>query len=116
MSRRERGVALLEVLVALAILSTTGLALVGATIQAMTAEREAERAEVAAMAADRLLTAMTLLGRADLVRRIGRHRVGEFVVEVQRPRPGLYRIAIGDSIPPYSERLVTVVFRPDSIP
>ena len=116
MSRREHGVALLEVLVSLTILSTTGLALVGATIQAMAAERQAERAEVEAMAADRVLTAMTLLVRADLVRRIGRHRVGEFAVEVQHPRPGLYRIAIGDTIAPYSERLVTVVFRPDSTP
>ena len=116
MNHRTQGIALLEVLVALTILGTTGLALAAATSQALATEHLAERAEVELLAADRLLSAMTLLNRRDLVMRIGRHQVGDFVVDVQRPEPGLYRLAVADTLPPYTERLVTVVHRPEPAP
>ena len=116
MNHRTLGIALLEVLVALTILGTTGLALAAATSQALATERMAERAEVELLAADRLLSAMTLLDRRDLVMRIGRHQVGDFVVDVQRPVAGLYRLAVADTLPPNTERLVTVVQRPEPAP
>jgi hypothetical protein len=64
-------------------------------------------------AADRVLTAMTLLGRTDLDRRIGRHPVGEFEVHVSRPERVLYRIAIAAAAAPERTLLATVVHRPE---
>jgi hypothetical protein len=55
---------------------------------------------------------MTLLTRADLDRRLGTHRIGEFAVEVQRPERTLYRIAIAGAEAGANELLVTVVYRP----
>ena len=60
---------------------------------------------------DRVLAAMTLLKRVDLDRRIGRHEVGEFVLDVQRPERTLYRIAVAQTSAPQVEDLVTVVYR-----
>lgn len=105
--------ALLEVLAATVILSVAGLALVqlvsGAT-QALgaAAARERELADE-----ERLLAAHTLLGREDLVRRIGVQETGPYSVSVQRPEPALYRIAIDRVAAPDVEDLVTVVYRPD---
>ena len=58
-----------------------------------------------------MLAAMTLLKREELDRRLGRHPVGEFLVDVQRPERTLYRIAIGPADAPQVEDLVTVVYR-----
>ncbi|MGE3526892.1 MAG: hypothetical protein AB7I33_13305 [Gemmatimonadales bacterium] len=105
------GTALLEAIVALAILATAGLSmvtLVNARVREGAGYRERE-AEVDA--ASRVLTAMTLLKREDLDIRLGTRQVGEFRVEVQRPRPTLYRIAIGRADRPGVEELVTVVYR-----
>ena len=98
MMRDERGIALLEALVALAILSTAGVAFVGLGR--------------AAVEADRFLTATTLLRRQELDERLGHHEVGEFVVHIQRPEPTLYRLAIAETVAPEVELLVTVVYRP----
>jgi type II secretory pathway component PulJ len=111
--RAERGVALLEVLAATVILSVAGLALVqltagAAQALAVAAARERELADE-----ERLLTAYTLLGREDLVRRLGAQEVGSYRVGVQRPEPALYRIAIGRVAHPEIEDLVTVAYRPE---
>jgi type II secretory pathway pseudopilin PulG len=108
----RRGIALLEALVALAILSIGGLSMlevVGA------AERDRVRVEAderSVVAADRVMTAMSLLTREDLDRRLGSHPVGEFAVTVARPEPTLYRIAIADTLVPGVELMATVVYRP----
>ena len=106
-----RGVALLEVLVALAILSATGLSLAGLVGADVRAEQESRLREQALSAQGRALTALSLLGRQDLDRRLGRHRLGEFIVNVERPEATLYRIALADTIAPEVEALVTVVYR-----
>lgn len=111
MRRGERGVALLEVLAAVAILTAAGLglvALVAGGTAATTSDRTRER-ELADE--ERLLTAYTLLTRTDLDRRLGARTVGRYVVSVQRPERTLYRIAIGRSDAPLVEDLVTVVYR-----
>jgi type II secretory pathway pseudopilin PulG len=110
--RDERGVVLLEALVALAILGTAGVALVGLGRAAVEAQRRAAETEVTLAAADRLLTATTLLRRQELDQRLGDHAVGEFVVHIQRPEPALYRLAIAEVNAPETEMLVTVVYRP----
>jgi hypothetical protein len=108
---RERGVALLEVLAAVAILGVAGLALVelvagGTRAVAVARERERELADE-----ERLLTAWSLLKREELDQRIGDHSVGPYVVRVQRPERGLYRIAIERKEAAGVEELVTVVWR-----
>jgi prepilin-type N-terminal cleavage/methylation domain-containing protein len=108
---RRRGVALLEVLVAIAVLGIAGGAIGGLIRQAMSSERLALLEERTLASADRVLIAMSLLGRSELDQRIGRHAVGEFSVEVQRPRPTLYRIAIAPIGAPDVPLLITVVHR-----
>ena len=115
MRRDERGIALLEVLIALVVLTSVGTGLVAALAAAMRSEHQLRREEALVLAAERVLAAMALLGRADLDRRLGRHPAGEFVVEVQRPERTLYRIAVRESQAPEIEALVTVVYRPEAL-
>lgn len=107
----RRGVVLLEVLIALAILGTAGAALLGALQQAMAAQVAARTEEEQMDEADRVLAAMTLLSGADLDRRIGPRPLGEFVVSVERPETRLYRIAVSIRAAPSRELIVTVVHR-----
>lgn len=110
----SRGVALLEALVALAILGTAGLALVTLESAALGAERDARARERALAAEERVLAAMTLLRRDELDHRLGRHPVGEFLIDIQRPERTLYRIAIGPGNAVQVEDLVTVVYRAEA--
>ena len=110
--RGERGIALLEAMVALAILASAGgflAALVGAGLRS---EHELGRREETLSAAARVLAATTLLTRTELDQRIGRRPVGEFVIDIQRPEPALYRLALSERAAPDLELLVTVVYRP----
>jgi len=107
----SRGVALLEVLAAVVILGVAGLALVelvagGTRAVAVARDREREMADE-----ERLLTAWSLLKRDELDQRIGDRVVGPYVVRVQRPERGLYRLAVERSAAPGVEELVTVVWR-----
>jgi hypothetical protein len=110
---RERGVALLEVLVALTILAASGLALVGLVSTGLAEERDARVRERTLTTEDRLLAALTLLTRPELDQRLGGHPVGEFVVDIARPEPTLYRLALAQAETPQVEDLVTVVYRPE---
>jgi prepilin-type N-terminal cleavage/methylation domain-containing protein len=113
MHSAERGVALLEVLAALVILSIAALGfvdLVGAGTRAVATARARER-ELADE--ERLLSAYTLLTRGDLDRRLGRREVGPYMVEVQRPERTLYRVSLALKESPSHEDLVTVVYRPE---
>lgn len=107
----NRGIALLEVLAAIVILTVAGLSMVelvaqGTATTATARAREEEQADE-----DRLLAATTLLTRSDLDLRLGDRTVGPYVVTVGRPEPALYRIAIRRTEAPGVEDLVTVVFR-----
>ena len=107
----SRGVALLEVLAAVVILGVAGLALVelvagGTRAVAVARDREREMADE-----ERLLTAWSLLKRDELDQRIGDRVVGPYVVRVQRPERGLYRLAVERKKAPGVEELVTVVYR-----
>ena len=111
--RAETGVVLLEVLVALVILATMGVALVGLVGAGMRGEQDARDRERMLAAEERLLAASTLLKRGELDQRIGRRPVGEFLVDIERPELTLYRIAVLDARSPQVEELVTVVYRPE---
>lgn len=115
MTRRpDRGVALLEALVALAILAAAGLSTIGMLRQAFDNERRMSELEHHADRADRVLATMSLLTAKDLDRRLGQHRVREFLVTVQRPEALLYRISVSDTASA-TELLVTVVYRAEGM-
>jgi len=109
--RNRHGVVLLEVLVALIILATAGIALVEVVAAGLRAERDAHERETLLAAEERVLAALTLLSRPELDQRIGRRHIGEFIADIQRPEPTLYRIALLQKESPHVEDLVTVVYR-----
>ena len=112
MIRNERGIALLEVLIALAILSIGGLAAVAMVDSAVRAQSEMTTRENAVVTASRVMAALSLLKANELTQRIGDHRLGEFTVHVSRPQPALYRVDLSEASAPGQEILVTVVYRP----
>ena len=114
--RNNRGVVLLEVLVALVVLTTAGIALVEVVGAGLRGEREAREREQTLAAEERILAAMTLLNRIELDQRIGRRQVGAFIVDVQRPERTLYRIALLQQQSAHVEDLVTVVYRAQAVP
>jgi len=114
--RNRRGVVLLEVLVALVVLATAGIALVEVVGAGLRGEREAQEREQTLAAEERILAAMTLLNRIELDQRIGRRQVGAFIVDVQRPERTLYRIALLQQQSAHVEDLVTVVYRAQAVP
>ena len=114
--RNERGVVLLEVLIALVVLATAGISLVEIVGAGLRAERDARARESVLAAEERLLAGLTLLKRTELDQRIGRRQIGEFVVDVRRPEETLYRIALLQVHSPQVEDLVTVVYRAENRP
>lgn len=113
MHRGERGMTLIEVLAALAILAAGGSALVATLAAAMREERHSRMEEQMLDAASRVLTATSLLSKADLDRRLGERTVGEFVVRVGRPEAALYRVGVAEQRSPELELLTTVLYRPE---
>ena len=103
---------LLEVLVAVMVLSASGLGLVALLDAGLTEERRSRERERTLATKEQLLAGVSLLKREELDRRLGHHPLGEFVVDVQRPEQTLYRIAVAERRSLDVEDLVTVVFRP----
>lgn len=107
----RRGFALLEVLVALAVLGLAGLAFVGVASQSLDALDRARQTEERVADEDRLLAAYALLNRRDLGARIGLRRVGPYDVRVDRLDFSLFRVAVGPA--DGSAELATVLYRPE---
>lgn len=105
------GVALMEAVMALMILSSAVVSTLGvvtalgrATVRLEQRERELARAE-------RVLIASSLLTRQELEQRLGVRRVGDFYVWVDRPEPELFRIGVAPALLPSRELLATLVHR-----
>jgi len=109
----RRGVVLLEVLVALAVLSATGLALAELVGAGLRSELDSRNRERTLANEERVLAALSLLQRDELDRHLGKHPLGEFVFDIERPERTLYRIALAEAVAPDVEALVTVVYRPE---
>ena len=109
--RADRGVALLEALVALVILATAGTGLVTLVATALSAAENARLREARFEAATMALTRLAFQGKHGLDIRLGTRVEGSVVARVDRPRPGLYRLAVSDTGSPGDELLVTVVHR-----
>lgn len=111
MSSSDRGVALLEALVAVAVLASAGIAVLTLLAADAGAIRRAASAEAEFKAADRVLTAATLMTRHELEDRLGRRRVGEFTLLIQR-REELFRVAVESADSLAEPLLETLVYRP----
>jgi type II secretory pathway pseudopilin PulG len=109
----DAGAVLLEVIVALALLASAGLAAVSMAAEAAEAVSRAREAEVRTAEASRFMDAVSLWTRADLDRRLGERRQGPFILRLDRPDPELYTTALADSA---SGRvlLATSLFRRDT--
>lgn len=107
----RRGVVLLDALVALTLLASSGLALAVIGAGALRAVQAADRAEQEALRAHKLMTTLSLLTKSEFDQRLGNHAAGEFAVEILRPEPGLYRIALRPGQGAGRDLLVTMVSR-----
>ncbi len=105
----RRGAVLLEVLVALTILSGVGAALLSsAWLWHRTAER-AREAEATLRSASAFVEAVTLWTRTELDQRLGDHAQGPWRLRIERPQPWLYQIALTDAA--HNELIRTALFR-----
>lgn len=109
--RSERGVALLEVLVALAILAVAGTSLVGLMSEEVRSVARTEERGREIDAANAVLTRLALRDKRGLDQRLGRRAEGAWITRVDRPRPGLYRLSVASDSIPDAELVVTVVQR-----
>ena len=111
----ERGLALLEALVALAILSTAGLALAAQVHETVTVTGRSADAESRIVEAGEFLTVVSLWSRADLDRHLGDRPTGPWRLRVLRRNEWLYEVALADSAG-RATLLATVLYRPDDAP
>lgn len=106
---RPRGAVLLEVMIAVAILAFTATASLELVSELAVSAQRARTAANSIADQDRLMTAYSLLTRADLSDRIGARRLGRWTVSVQRQGAALYHVAIGDGV---EAEVITVLYRP----
>ena len=107
----RHGTLLLEVVAALWILALAGVAGLQLTRAAVGRSAATIVREHELRAAERLLLASLLATSQELDQRIGIQRQGPFLVTVQRPVPGLYRVSVARVDFPDVELLVTVAYR-----
>lgn len=106
----RRGAVLLEVVVALTILATGGVAMIALASQSMDSLRRATAAERETERASAFLHAVALWPRADLDRHLGDRPQGSWRLLVERSLPTLYTVSLTDST---GERtlITTALFR-----
>lgn len=97
MKRAEAGSALLEVIVALAILGTAGVAIVAQVRESMGVTARTGRAESEVAEASEFLEAVALWPRADLDRHLGDRRNGPWRLAIFRPTDAVYEVTVRDS-------------------
>ena len=114
-SRRAlSGAALLEALVALSILATAGVAVVGFAGEAIRSVGRTRAAERDVRRASALLDAVALWPREDLDRHLGSRAEGPWRMLIERPTPSMYTVILRDSSSGH-EVLHTALFRPESV-
>ena len=106
------GAALLEVIIALAILVTVGAAITVLASESAHAVRLARDADAESARASAFLDAVALWPRADLDRHLGVRTEGRWRLRVDRPAPALYVVTLTDTTSKV-ELLRTALFRPE---
>ena len=108
---RRRGFALLEAIVALAIITIAGVAAAIAVRQGVETVSRVTANEVTVRRASAFMDAVALWPRADLDRHLGDRAEGPWRLHVDRPLPALYLVTLSDSA---RELLRTALYRPDT--
>ena len=103
---------LLEAIVALTILTIAALASVGMVRQGIESVRRAQEAEHDVRKASAFMEAIALWPRADLDRHLGNRPEGPWRLQVDRPVPTLYLVALTDSLS-RRELVRTALYRPE---
>lgn len=98
MRAAKPGAALLEVLIALAILASAGGSAMMMASQAARAVEHARAAEAEVRVADAFLTAVSLWTSEDLELRLGDRVQGSWRLRIDRPVPPLYVVVLRDSL------------------
>lgn len=96
-ARRRDGIVLLEVLVALVILSTAGIAAVALASAVSRSLAEARARDEDVGAASAFLDEVALWSREDLDRHLGDRDEGAWRLRVDHPSPSIYSIALSDA-------------------
>ena len=109
----NRGAALLEALIALAVLGTVGSAAAWSASESMRAVSRTHAREAEQRAAGRLLTSVTLWPREDLDRHLGSSPQGHWRLRIDRPLRTIYVVSLRDTT---SEALLaeTALYREDT--
>jgi prepilin-type N-terminal cleavage/methylation domain-containing protein len=110
----RRGTTLIEILVALAILSLAGSALASLARQTMQSARRAWDQDAELRRASALFDAVALWTREDLDRHLGARRQGPWVMLIARDDESVYSIVLSDSTG-RRELLRTALYRPRSV-
>lgn len=107
----ERGVALLEVAIALTVLGIAGLSAVGALLEAADQVERVAQAERRIVDQSRLLSAMGLMTRDDLLHQLGQRTAGPYTVRTRQRSEALFQVTVADgsNVPPTLE---TIFYRP----
>jgi type II secretory pathway pseudopilin PulG len=116
MPRAESGAALLEAVVSLSILGSTGVALAAQVQQSYESLRRATEAELRFLDASVFLDAIALWPSTDLDRRLGDRRNGPWRLEITRVLESVYEVTLRDSTGHYTFATTTVYRRPDVQP
>jgi hypothetical protein len=102
---------MLEVMLGVTILGMAGVALVTLLTGTLHTVRQGRSAERRTEGAARVLNRVTRWNDAELASRLGRSRAGSWNLDVVRPQPGLYTIAVYDTLGGAAV-LRTSVYRP----
>jgi type II secretory pathway pseudopilin PulG len=105
---------LLEAIVALTILTVAALASVAMIRQAIESVRRAQEVERDVRQASAFMEAIALWPRSDLDRHLGNRAEGPWRLEIDRPVPTLYLVALTDSLS-HRELVRTALFRPEPL-
>lgn len=95
--QRDRGVALLDAVVALFLVAVIGTAALSASTESASLLRESVRAEAEIREAAAFLHSVALWSRQTLDLRLGTRRQGPWWLQIERPDDGVYALALLDS-------------------
>lgn len=96
--RKRRGVALLEVLIALVLLAVLGVGWITLMGQLRVAIHQVRATEREVLDASRLLDGVSLWSRSDFDGRTGTSRTAGFTLHVQPVGPRLYSVIVADTL------------------